>query len=218
LGESVSIEDITRRIAEDTGGFTGGPREQFGKVGWHAFKSLRANGLKKASHVLDLGCGALRLGYWLVRFLDADRYFGIEPEPIYLEAGLRHAIGAELAAEKRPRFDHNKGFNFAVFGVKFDFVVARSVFSHTSPEMMRRAMESFRDTANEGAVMLASYKRVQKGDADVEIVEARGKRVEWAWRRYGPGYVHAMAHACGLVAEDWGKEFNGQVWLRLTCR
>jgi SAM-dependent methyltransferase len=216
LPDNASIEDIARRIAEETEGFTGGPVERFGPVGRHSLKALEENGLKPDSRVLDVGCGALRLGYWLVRYLEPDRYFGIEPQKIYVEAGLKHAIGPELAAQKRPRFDHNKWFNMAVFGVKFDYVVARSVFSHTSPEMMRRAMESFRDNAVGGAVMLASYKHTRRDDGEADVVDAEGTGNQWAWRRFRPAYVHAMAREAGLEAEDWGEKFNGQIWLRLT--
>jgi SAM-dependent methyltransferase len=214
--DAVSLEDIARRIAAETRGFTGGPVHMFGEMGLYTLDSLKQNGLDKNSFVLDLGCGALRLGYWLVRYLDADRYFGIEPQSVCVEAGLRHAIGPEIAAEKRPRFDHGGEFDFSVFGVKFDFVVARSVFSHASPRMIRCALESFRDNSSDDGLMLASYKQIQRGDEGVDVVDISGVGNEWDWRRYRPTYLHEMARECGLWADDYDKKFNGQIWLRVS--
>lgn len=211
-----SIDEIARRIAEETGGFTGGPVHRFGEMGRFALDSLKQNGLDKSSYVLDVGCGALRIGYWLVRYLDADRYCGIEPQTPHLEAGIRHALGPELAAEKRPRFDPGEDFDFSVFGVKFDFVVARSIFSHASPQMVRRAMESFRDNSSGRGVMLASYKQTRDDDGDAEVVDVNGRGKEWSWRRYAPSYLQGLARECGLTADDFGKRYNGQVWLRVS--
>ncbi len=211
-----AIDEVARRIAEETGGFTGGPIHLFGEMGRFAFDSLKQNGLEKSNFVLDLGCGALRIGYWLVRYLDSDRYCGIEPERAYVEAGIKHAIGPELAAEKRPRFDHGEGFDFSVFGVKFDFVVARSIFSHASPKMIRRALESFRDNSTERGVMLASYKQTRADDGGADVVDAHNTDDGWGWRRYAPSYIHGLARECGLAADDFGKKYNGQVWLRAS--
>src|ERR1700761_2364722 len=147
MTDTQDIIEVARRIAIDTGGFTGGRLEIFAEAGQFSFDSLQQNGLKPSSKVLDYGCGSLRLGYWLVRFLEADRYFGIEPSERFLSAGLRHALGPELQAEKRPRFSNVATFDFSVFGEKFDFVVARSIFSHATPEDFLKAMESFRDNS-----------------------------------------------------------------------
>jgi SAM-dependent methyltransferase len=217
LAGEEAIEDVARKIAKETGGFTGGPINQFAEIGRQTLASLEANGVRPGHHVLDVGCGALRLGYWLVRYLDADRYCGIEPNKSYVDAGLKHAIGPDLVAQKRPRFDHSSEFDFSVFGTKFDFVIARSIFSHTPPAMMRSAMESFRDNSTDSAIMLASYKHTREGDKDADFVDAGGgSGREWGWFRYRPAHVYAMARECGLWADDWGKKFNGQVWLKVS--
>jgi len=216
LEDDDAIDQVARRIAQETGGFTGGPVHRFGETGRYALDSLKQNGLEKNSFVLDLGCGALRIGYWLVRYLDAERYCGIEPQRPHLDAGIRYAIGPELAAEKRPRFDYGEDFDFSVFGVKFDFVVARSIFSHTSPQMIRRALESFRDNSADRGIMLASYKHTRRSDGGADVVDIHNTGEEWTWRRYAPSHIHGLARECGLAADDFGKKYNGQVWLRVS--
>jgi hypothetical protein len=56
-------------------------------VGRNQLSILLRNGLIFDSRVLDVGCGVLRAGYWLIHFLDPDCYFGIEPNRVILTAG-----------------------------------------------------------------------------------------------------------------------------------
>ncbi|HTT97980.1 MAG TPA: class I SAM-dependent methyltransferase [Rhizomicrobium sp.] len=215
MAETPSIDDVARRIAEATGGFTGGRIDQFGEVGQKTLAALKQAGLRKEHHLLDVGCGTLRLGYWLIRFLAPERYCGLEPKAHYIKAGLDYAIGPELAAQKRPRFDRNEQFDFSVFGVTFDFVVARSIFSHASPEMVCRALESFRENSSENGVMLASYRPLQKQHAGKRVFDEQGDG-EWSWRQYGRLYLQELARERGLEARNFGKPFGGQVWLRVS--
>ncbi|HVU21330.1 MAG TPA: class I SAM-dependent methyltransferase [Rhizomicrobium sp.] len=210
-----SVEEIARRIASETGGFTGGPIDRFGVVGRQTFKSLKAAGVRRSSKVLDVGCGALRLGYWLVRFLEPDCYCGIDPNPKYVQVGLKHAIGDKVANAKRPRFDYNMEFDFSVFGIKFDYIVARSIFSHTSPEQVCKVLDSFRDNSSETGVMLVSYRPLKKAELGEKVVDVN-KFGEWSWRRYGKAYLKQLAQERGLFAGNFGKPFNGQVWLRVS--
>ena len=212
---SDSVEEIAKRIASETGGFTGGPIDRFGEVGRQTFKSLKAAGVRRTSKVLDVGCGALRLGYWLVRFLEADCYCGLDPNPKYVQAGLKHAIGEKVAKVKRPRFDHNMEFDFSVFGVKFDYIVARSIFSHASPEQVCKVLDSFRDNSSEIGVMLVSYRPLKKAEMGEKVVDVN-KFGEWSWRRYGKTYLKQLAQERGLFAGNFGKPFNGQIWLRVS--
>lgn len=210
-----SIEEIAKRIARETGGFTGGPIDRFGLVGRQTLKSLKAAGMRRSSKVLDVGCGVLRVGYWLVRLLEPDCYYGLDVNPKWIEAGLKHAIGEKLAKAKRPRFDHNEAFDFSVFGVKFDYVIARSMFTHASPEQVGQAFDSFRDNSPDTGVMLVSYAPLKKDEAGEKVVDVN-KFGEWSWRRYGKTYLKQLAQERGLFAGSFGKPFNGQVWLRVS--
>jgi SAM-dependent methyltransferase len=209
-----SLARVAQKIAKATGGFTGGGTERFEEIGRFTLESLQYNGLTPKSRVLDLGCGTLRLGYWLIRFLEPDCYFGLEPAQKFVSAGLKYAVGRKLASAKRPRFHYSGNFDFSVFDVKFDYVVARSIFSHASADMVRAAMDSFCKTAAPGAVMLASYKPTKDIDGDVDEVNL-GEKDNWSFRRFRPEFLYAMARERGLAADDFGEIVNGQIWLRL---
>lgn len=208
------LAEIARRIAAETDGFTGGPSESFAMIGRYTLESLQRCGLKRSSNVLDMGCGALRNGYWLIRYLDSGRYFGIDPSRRYVQLGLKYAFSPELLDEKEPSFVYNEDFDVSKFGVKFDFVLARSIFSHASPRLIGKAFDCFRDNAAPGGIMLASYNRMPKGSAK-EVVDLM-QRGEWSWRRYSTSYLQALASEHGLEAQDFGKPFHGQVWLKVT--
>ena len=101
-------------------GFLGVPTATFEKAGRMQFIALLSQGLCPESKVFDIGCGCLRTAYWLVRFLEADCYCGIEPASHRVECGLRHLFTPEIVSAKRPRFDFNPHFDSSVFETKFD--------------------------------------------------------------------------------------------------
>lgn len=133
--------------------FLGGPAEHFVALGQMQLLTLLEEGLESHHRVLDLGCGALRAGLWLVKVLEAGHYFGIEPNRARLAFGLDHVLGADLVARRAPRFDTNDRFDLSVFGVRFDFIVARSVWTHAA----KRHIEAMLDgLVAHGDVLLTS--------------------------------------------------------------
>jgi SAM-dependent methyltransferase len=63
---------------------------------------LREQGIKPSDRVLDIGCGCLRTGVPLMKFLKPGRYVGIDLDPTLIEAG----VTIELP---RARIDRERG-------------------------------------------------------------------------------------------------------------
>lgn len=118
---------------------------------------LLAKGLVPASRVLDVGCGALRLGYWVMRFLDPGRYFGIEPQREMLRIGLEQLVEPEVVQHAQARYAHNDDFDLSVFGEQFHFVIARSIWTHAAQPQIAAMLGSFARTARPDAAFLASH-------------------------------------------------------------
>jgi SAM-dependent methyltransferase len=150
-----SLQEKSERLAETT--FLGGPQGHFERVGRLCFEVLLKEGLRPSSRVLDVGCGALRAGYWLMRFLDTGCYFGVEPNREMLRVGLEEIVQPDVLARAGARFAHNDDFDFSVFGERFDFVLARSIWTHTSKAQIRTMLSSFAATAAPEGAFLASY-------------------------------------------------------------
>lgn len=213
------VEQLTRE-----GIFTGGPPQFFESAGRLQMATLICEGVNPHSKVLDIGCGCLRAGYWLVRFLDPDCYCGIEPATQMLERGIDLLLTPELRSGKRPRFDSNDRFDFSVFGTRFDVFLARSIWSHASKAQIEGMLDSFVATANPDAFFLTSFYPATLFGRDGSR-DYKGKA--WVGRSHHssrPGmachsrrWIRDAARKRGLQVRelDYGV-FNGQHWLKIA--
>src|SRR3974390_578219 len=227
IQDSMTTNNAIRRLQEvgqklhSEGIFTGGPPQYFEIAGRLQLVTLLREGIYPQSRVLALGCGCLRGGYWLIHFLDAGCYFGIEPAEKMLQEGIDHVIEREVMAEKQPRFDTNDRFDLSVFGVKFDIVLARSIWSHASKKQVNTMLDGFVANSTPDAFFLTSYypagwfkHRDYSGD-------------RWRGRSHEsnvPGQVH---HSFSWIKQEVEKRgaflkqlpdlvFNGQHWLKIS--
>ena len=148
--------DEARRAPAGTGGHRSyvGPPDQYDFMGATQFRLLTALGLCEDHRLLDIGCGSLRAGRFLMMYLRPGRYFGIEPNAWLIEAARDQEIGRDLFALRRPRFDHNADMRFDVFGCRFDALVAQSIFSHTGADLFDRALVEAARVMEPGAQFL----------------------------------------------------------------
>ena len=137
--------------------FLGVPVQDFEKGGREQLAYLLAAGINPDSKVVDLGCGLLRGGYWLIHFLDAGCYCGIEPHAERLEMGVKQNLEPAILGLKRPRFDTNARFDTSVFAEKFDFFLAYSVWTHASKLQIRAMLDSFLRDSRDKSVFLTTY-------------------------------------------------------------
>ncbi len=218
MSQTAFFDRLARDLAAEAGGFVGGPRQSFEAVGRDALLTLVERGLAPAHNLLDFGCGPLRVGYWLVRFLDPGRYHGIEPDSSRVEAGKRVALTPELIAFKKPRFADNEDCDMGVFETTFDFVIARSVFTHMTPGLLSDSLTSFRDNSSDEGLLLASYWRSQGTYAPRKATlgdELANDDRQWLQTvTYSFGHIRKLADDLGLEAEELSRRpLNRQVWL-----
>jgi SAM-dependent methyltransferase len=204
---------------QSRGVFLGGPREKFATAGRGQLEILLCRGLLPDHRVLDIGCGALRGGWWLINFLRPGRYFGIEPNVSMLKAGIEVMLGCQLLEEKIPSFSSNSDFDFSVFGAAFDFLIARSVWTHASLEQIGKMLDSFVANSTPNGEFVASivpprtvFHREHRGSA-------------WLGRSHEcdlPGLAHyrfsTVRKLCRdrqLNAENLGLQ-NEQTWVRVS--
>jgi SAM-dependent methyltransferase len=216
MGSSLSLRERAK-LLQRQGIFLGGPLRKFEAAGRNQLSILQRNGLKRDSRVLDVGCGALRGGCWLIGFLEPGCYFGIEPNQTMLEAGKELIVTPEVLAAKRPRFDANDRFDFGVFGTTFDFVIARSIWTHASPRQIETMLDQFKATAPHG-VMLTSvklcpwYRRQHQGS---EWVGKSHQSNVSGIVRYRLSWIASLCRGRGLEATKLGREY-GQTWVRIS--
>lgn len=204
------IQEIGEAIDGD-GLPTGGLAELYEPIGRHVFIKLIESGLLPESKVLDIGCGGLRCGYWLIHFLAPSSYYGIEPNERMLQAGLERLFDAGLLAEKSPRFDHNQAFDFSPFGERFDFVVARSIWSHASLRQIAFMLDQFVEHTSDEATFLTSYVPTREKDK-----EYTGDEFSWPAIRYRKETLEELIRAAGLRA-DFQDTVQLQRWVKITA-
>jgi hypothetical protein len=137
--------------------YLGGSPLRFEEDGRQILISLIRRGLTFDSPLIDVGCGALRGGYWLIHFLDPDRYHGIEPVGRRVDEARRALLEPGVEEQKRPRFANNADWDLGVFGIAPRFVVARSIWSHAPKSAIAALLDSFAKVAAPDGLLLASY-------------------------------------------------------------
>ena len=112
--------------------------EHRGKVGRHWSRDaqlqldfLLARGLVPTSKLLDVGCGALRAGILLAKHLQPGGYYGIDVNESLIRAALVHELPLAGLEDRVPASNLRVTDRFECdFGVRFDFAIAQSVFTH----------------------------------------------------------------------------------------
>jgi SAM-dependent methyltransferase len=103
---------------------------------------------------LDIGCGAMRLGYLLVPYLEDDRYCGIDPLQQYVDFANR--LMQKVQCGKTYRLHCSASFDLEHFGRQFDTAFAQSVLGHLSEQENRSCFENLKKVMKPGGKFYAT--------------------------------------------------------------
>jgi len=120
-------------------------------------------GMREHHKVLDIGAGGMGLGRLLMPWLQKGNYYAIEPVEWVWRKGLEDEIGNDILRVKEPTIFATQNFEFELFNVKFDYVIASSVFSHAHPVQIKTCMKNLKNYLAPNGYFLASY---VQGDVD----------------------------------------------------
>lgn len=104
---------------------------------------LAARGMTPEDHLLDIGCGALRLGHMAVPFLKPGHYWGTDASLALMRHGRLH----ELAEPDRlPEHHLVKDEDFSVPGIPgtITLAIAWGVFTHLPATVLPPALATLR--------------------------------------------------------------------------
>lgn len=215
----MSIITRNANIMLDEHGFLGVPRETFEQAGRMHFIRLLENGLLPESKVLEIGCGCLRIGYWLIRFLEQHGYAGFDPARNRVELGLKYLLRNSELDAKQPRFSFNADFATDVFNDKFDFFLACSIWTHCSKKHIQIMLDGFLANTSDQGVFVVSYLPPLSNDDDYMGEDWVGTSHESSI----PGIVrHSLnwiQQQCDIrdltLIELSGVDCDSQIWLRI---
>jgi len=146
------------REGQDYRGYVG-PSEKYDLISANQFNLLTFLDLREDHYLLDVGCGSLRAGKLLIPYLLPERYHGIEPERWLVDEGIKNELGEDILAIKKPVFEYDSNFTLSVFGRKFDFILAHSIFSHASERQIRRCLSEARKVMKPISLFVATFAR-----------------------------------------------------------
>jgi SAM-dependent methyltransferase len=146
-GEGSELIDMGEFVSEQHHKYYGRPWV----LGRYYFDYLVRRGLKPSQKVLDVGCGAGRVGVHLIRYLNEGCYFGVDAHLRSLVAFTAYESFMNNLGEKKPRLLYNATFDLSVFGIRFDAVLDCYVTHHLEWNAAYRAYEAIAAVAAEGA-------------------------------------------------------------------
>ncbi|KAG6701597.1 hypothetical protein I3842_08G172700 [Carya illinoinensis] len=88
------------------------------------------------SHVLEIGCGTLRVGLHFIRYLNPEHYNCLERDELSLMAAFRYELPSQGLLYKRPLIVKGEDMDLTKFSeVVYDLIYASAVFLHM-PDML----------------------------------------------------------------------------------
>lgn len=127
-------------------------------IGRCYFDELVARNLQPTNRVLDLGCGAGRVGIWLIPFLNSGNYYGIETHLGTLAAFAAYECVIHNLRDKQPHLMLDDEFRVEGFGVRFDVVLDFNVSVHVPMDARVRLFQRVAASCNPGARLFMSRK------------------------------------------------------------
>lgn len=134
-----------------------GPPERYDLIAAMTFNLLTTLGLREHHHVLDIGCGSLRVGRLLIPYLKPNHYTGIEPNMWLVEEGVNQETGKDQIATKRPRLLIADSAVELPSMEKFDYVFAQSIFSHCGLDLIEKWLRDIHPRLKEDGLFVATF-------------------------------------------------------------
>ncbi len=118
-----------------------GPLGFWNELQAYQLNTLKLNGLKPEHSLLDIGCGPLQGGIAFIKYLEKNKYYGIDVNPKSLEAGIRQIEKYHLT-NKNPFLSLSNSFGREELkGIKFNFIWASQILYYFNDEKLKSLME-----------------------------------------------------------------------------
>lgn len=145
-----------KRNNKDYEGWVGDPK-MYDDIGITVFNLLKRLKLKQTDKILDIGAGSLRVGRFLIFYLEKNNYFGIEPEKWLIEECIKNRLTDKFIEDKGVSLDYNSDFNLEVFNTEFDWVLANSIFIHATSEQVKKCIIQAKKVLKPGGKFLFNF-------------------------------------------------------------
>lgn len=186
--------------------FIGGEWEALGRL---QKDYLVAQGLEPHHRLVDVGCGALRAGLYLVPYLESGRYFGLDINASLIAAGRQELEAAGLG-DREVHLLVDDSFRVDRFGERFDFALAQSVFTHLPMNLVVICLKRVGEVLAPGGRFFTTFFRAPEPAYLETIVHQPGGTHSQYHRdifHYAAEEMEWMGRLAGLDCEvvgEWG--------------
>jgi SAM-dependent methyltransferase len=187
--------------------FVGGMWDEIGSL---QFEFLKNQGLVPGHRLMDIGCGCLRGGAHFVPYLERGHYYGIDLNASLIEAGQKELLQNAANAGKAPDLRVTDRFDLAQFGVRFDYALAVSVFTHLYANHIGRCLVEVKNALAPQGKFFATFFAAPTPLHLEPIAHLPGQIVTHFDRdpfHYSFAEMEMLARFAGLSVEligDWG--------------
>jgi len=130
----------------------------FDQSGVGELERLRNAGLRPHHVCVDYGCGSLRVGQHLVRYLNPSRYWGLDTTDRFFKIGV-DLIGRDLVRDRQP---HLHVITPAVLAdtaaARPDFIYSNAVVLHVPPEEIEEFFQNVMGLFNSSTTALINVR------------------------------------------------------------
>ncbi len=143
-------------VAGDHRNIIGGFWDMLGKL---QLDFLVQQGMQPHHRLLDIGCGALRLGTLALDYLEPKHYYGVDISEELLDAGYNKEL-TDRQRERLPRshLHATEAFDFSYLNdQKMDRAIAQSLFTHLPLNHIRHCLRRLQPHMKEGSPFYATF-------------------------------------------------------------
>jgi SAM-dependent methyltransferase len=158
-------------------------------------------GLREHHKLLEIGCGPLRAGRFLISYLKSGHYFGVEPNERAVQLGVEHELGKDMAAAKAPSFTAREDFDFASFGETFDYALSYSLLTHMPPTLIAPLFENVARCFHVDSIFLGTVAWAKGEESIVDEEQWTSLPIN----RFAPDRLERAASDVGMVLRPLGR-------------
>jgi len=165
-------------------------------------------GLKPHHKFLDVGCGSLALGEWVIDYLDTGNYTGIDVRGEVIEVAEKVVLEAGLEVKNPGLYEESVASN--ILAPEFDFVWAFSVLHYVPNDELEGVIHGMVMPLAEGGQLFANALCGKPYNVNVNNWQGfpTMRRSYWQYKQ--------MLEDLGLWVENKGEVpgLPGEVWMR----
>jgi cyclopropane fatty-acyl-phospholipid synthase-like methyltransferase len=170
---------------------------------------LKGAGLKPDHYLLDLGCGTLRGGIPIIKYLQKGHYVGIESRKHILDEAKKELLRYDLK-DKEPLLILSDDIATITLNMQFDFIFAFSVLFHMEDKILNDCLDFVQRHLKNSGVFYANVNIGEQENGSWQVFPLVWRSLDFyeeSGSHHGlivtdVGTLESLGHHSGRVSQD----------------